>query len=195
MSGSGVPGSGIPTSGRLIAVVGPSGVGKDTVMAALCAARPGLACARRVITRPSGAGSEDFDGVTPTEFARQRDQGAFALFWSAHDLEYGVPATICADLAAGRDVLVNLSRAVLGQAAEAFPGMVVVSLTARPEVLAARLVARGRESGADIARRLARAGALALPAGLTVIEVDNSGDLAETIGAALAALYPVRAAR
>lgn len=40
------------TTGRLFAVVGPSGAGKDTLIAAALAARPDLAIVRRVITRP-----------------------------------------------------------------------------------------------------------------------------------------------
>ena len=38
-------------AGRMIAVVGPSGVGKDSVMAGLLEARPALRRVRRVITR------------------------------------------------------------------------------------------------------------------------------------------------
>ncbi|MGB0905008.1 MAG: phosphonate metabolism protein/1,5-bisphosphokinase (PRPP-forming) PhnN, partial [Mangrovicoccus sp.] len=38
-------------TGRFIAVVGPSGVGKDSVMAGLMERRPDLLLAKRVITR------------------------------------------------------------------------------------------------------------------------------------------------
>lgn len=168
-------------SGRLICFVGPSGVGKDTVMAAY-AARHDARLARRVITRPADAGGEDFDGVTPDAFARQQAAGAFALSWQAHGLSYGVPQSVRADLQAGRDVLANLSRAVLTQAAEVFPGMIVVHLTAADEILAARLLARGREDSADIRQRLARS-QMRLPEGLNVIEIDNGGALAETLRA------------
>ncbi|MGH7043675.1 MAG: hypothetical protein ACREFY_16315, partial [Acetobacteraceae bacterium] len=70
-------------------------------------------------------------------------------------------------------------------AARRFPGRAIV-LTASPEVLAARLVGRGREPAADIAARLART--VALPAGLGVETVLN--DSTPEIGAArvLAAL-------
>ena len=47
-------------SGRMIAVVGPSGVGKDTVMQALVDAAPQLSLVRRVITRRSGCGRRGF---------------------------------------------------------------------------------------------------------------------------------------
>jgi ribose 1,5-bisphosphokinase len=76
---------------------------------------------------------------------------------------------------------------VLGEAQDRFPGFAVLSLTATPEVLAQRLQGRGRESAADIARRLARADN-ALPAGLDrVVTIDNSGALEDTVAAVLAA--------
>ncbi len=78
-------------------------------------------------------------------------------------------------------VLENLSRAVLLQAQEVFDDFRVISVTARPEVLAERLAGRGREDAEEVKRRLARA-SLALPEGLKqVYEVDNSGDLCAAI--------------
>ncbi len=63
----------------------------------------------------------------------------------------------------------------------------VIAVTAPPETLAERQGPRGHESAGDIARRLARAGWLALP-GPDVIEIDNSGDLDAAIEAFVAAL-------
>ncbi|MBN8186089.1 phosphonate metabolism protein/1,5-bisphosphokinase (PRPP-forming) PhnN [Salipiger thiooxidans] len=179
-------------TGGLFAVVGPSGAGKDTLMEAVAARRPEVRLVRRVITRPSSAGGEAFEGVTEEDFAARVAAGGFALHWRAHGLGYGVPVSVEADLAAGRLMLCNLSRAVLPEAAARFPGMRVLHVTARPEVLAERLAARGRESAGDIAARLTRAGH-PLPGGLRVTEIDNSGALEAAVAQMLAALQPARA--
>lgn len=181
-------------SGRFIAVVGPSGVGKDSVMEALAEAQPDLFLARRAITRPSAAGGEDFDGIDEAAFLRLEAEGAFALSWAAHGLRYGIPIAVESALAEGHDVLANLSRSMLTQAKLRFAGFEVLSLTASPDVLADRLRGRGRETEAEISARLARADR-ALPDHIAAIEIDNSGPLKQTVAQALAALYPERAAR
>jgi ribose 1,5-bisphosphokinase len=178
-------------AGRLIAVVGPSGVGKDSVMAGLKAARPGLTIARRVITRSADLGGEDFDPVSEAAFVQARDRGAFALHWGAHGLFYGIPLTVQSDLDAGQDVLVNLSRGVLPLAQRRFAGVIVLQLTASPAVLAERLAGRGRETADQIVARLGRS-VDPLPAGLNVVTVSNDGPLAQTITQAVRALYPDR---
>lgn len=140
-------------NGLLVLVVGPSGAGKDTVLAY---ARQQLALykhvvfPRRVITRPPGPG-EAHEAVTEAEFSARR----FALSWAAHGLRYGIPQEIEADLEAGRIVIINVSRAVILQARERYQCQ-VIEITAPTEILARRLAARGRESEADIAARLAR---------------------------------------
>lgn len=178
-------------AGRLFAVVGPSGAGKDTLIAAARAARPDLYVARRCITRPEEAGGEPFEGVTPEDFAARKAAGRFALDWQAHGLSYAIPAEIDRALAEGRDVIFNGSRAMLGPAWEQYPNLAVIHVTAAIPVLAARLAARGRESRDDIARRLARA-SYEIPYGVPVRVVENNGTLARAVAAFLAALQPER---
>ncbi len=102
----------------IFAVVGPSGAGKDTLIAGAVAARPDLRLVRRVITRPTEAGGEPFDGVTEAEFLSRLDAGAFALHWQAHGLHYGIPAD---QLAGPGDVVFNGSRAPFRRPARPFP--------------------------------------------------------------------------
>lgn len=179
-------------SGRFIAVVGPSGVGKDSVMQAMAAGSRHMALARRVITRPSDAGGEDFAGVTVADFQALKAAEAFALSWEAHGLYYAISMSVNAQLQGGRDVLANLSRSALIRAKDRFERFDVIHLTAEREVLAARLAARGRETATQIAARLDRASAR-LPDDIVAFQLDNSGPLEQTVQAALDHLYPVRA--
>lgn len=180
------------TRGRLIAVVGPSGVGKDTIIRAMIAARPGLRRVRRVITRAPDPEGEGHEAVSETEFDARLKDGGFALHWRAHGLRYGVPVGICLDLAAGRDLLVNLSRSVLPEAQARFQPFLILHLTAAPEVLTARLNGRGRETGADIAERLTGAD-LALPDGIgPVVTLDTDAPPPRLAKSALKRLYAVR---
>lgn len=180
-------------AGHAYAVVGPSGAGKDTLIAAARAARPDIDVVCRVITRPEALGGEAFEGVSEAEFDARRAAGAFALDWRAHGLRYGLPVSAAAAQAAGRDILFNASRAALPRAARVFAPLVVVLVTAPVPVLAGRLALRGRESRADIAARLERAGfALPedLPGRVPVREVVNDGDMAQGVARFLAALQP-----
>ena len=180
------------TSGQIFAVVGPSGAGKDSLIAGAMAVLPHLVWARRVVTRPTGAGGEPFEGVTDTEFARRKALGQFCLDWQAHGLSYGISASISDDLAAGRDVIFNGSRAALGGAIAKFPHLIVILITASPATLAQRLADRGREARADIAQRLSRPD-FAMPDGIAARVVTNDGSLEQGISRFLQALQPVRA--
>jgi ribose 1,5-bisphosphokinase len=169
------------TQGRLFFVVGPSGAGKDTLIAGAIAADPGLIWARRCITRSEATGGEPFEGLTEAEFDARLQAGKFALHWQAHGLCYGVPHAAFAPLENGQDVLLNGSRGAIAQAQAVFPNMRVINITAPDHILAQRLAARGREGASDVAQRLARA-SFALPKGVCAIEVINDG--APGIGAA-----------
>ncbi len=179
------------TSGRLIAVVGPSGVGKDSVMAGIHGAMPAMHKVRRVITRAPGLGGEDYDAVSVPEFETLVRDGAFCLHWGAHGLFYGIPITVKFQLNRGTDCLVNFSRKALAEAAGIFPRFQVLNITASPETLARRLAGRGRETESEIAKRLAQA-EKPLPEGLDVIHLANDGALDQTIVRAVALLQVAR---
>jgi phosphonate metabolism protein PhnN/1,5-bisphosphokinase (PRPP-forming) len=171
----------------LVAVVGPSGAGKDTLMAGAQARLAGDArfrFVRRRITRPAEAGGEAHDPLTEAAFVAAREAGGFALWWAAHGLLYGIPRDIESDMAEGRVVVANLSRGVL--AAASYYRLRVLEITAPVELRAHRLAARGREDVADIAARLSRDAAL--PAGLDVETVVNDADVATGVERVLAAL-------
>lgn len=168
------------TKGRFIAVVGPSGVGKDSVMAGIHKAMPDIHVVRRVITRSPELGGEVFEPVSEPEFHDLAKQGAFALHWGAHGLFYGIPTPVHDHLNNGTDCLANLSRKALNEAAQVFPTLLILNITAQPETLAKRLNERGRETAEQIRKRLAEADK-PLPEHLPVFNLSNDGPLADTV--------------
>ena len=142
----------------LILVVGPSGAGKDSLLdgaRVALADDPRFRFVRRVITRAESTGGEAHEPASEADFLARRAAGGFALDWQAHGLRYAIPADISADLAAGRVVVANVSRTVIDAARQHFPTS-IIEITAPREILAQRLTARGRETPADIAERVAR---------------------------------------
>ena len=144
--------------GRLVLVVGPSGAGKDTLLRvarAACIEDHDIVFPRRIVTRESSA-DEDNVAVSPDEFRRAREHGEFAVHWEAHGHSYALPLDINDDIRAGRAVVVNVSRTVIAALRQAYANVVVVAITAPPDVLAQRLAARARHSDGNIADRLSR---------------------------------------
>ncbi len=165
--------------GVMIVVVGPSGAGKDTLMdyaARHLANKPCFHFTRRVITRSGDAGGESHDSVSTEEFDQRQQQGAFAVYWQAHGLKYGIPASVYDHLDAGNVVIANGSRSALPQFQTVFPKLKVVNVVARPDVLAKRLELRGRETKEDILKRLERS-TLSVLGDFDVTTVDNSGSI------------------
>lgn len=174
----------------MVAVVGPSGAGKDTLMAYAAKLFEGcedIIFARRVITRDAAAGGEDHDGVSEAEFEALERAGRFAVSWNAHGLRYGIPIETRQAVAQGKLVIANGSRSALARFRQAYPSLVVVNITASLDVLAARLEARGRETREEILGRLERS-SLAVTGDYHVVTIDNSGSLEEAGRALVEAL-------
>lgn len=181
--------------GSLVLVVGPSGVGKDTLIGGAKQALDNdkrFIFVRRVVTRPSGAVGEEHESIDPQTFAQMEAAGRFALSWDAHDLRYALPLSLDTDMALGKIVVANVSRHVVAEACVKYPGCAVVQISAEISRRAERLVLRGRESADQITARLARESA-PVPAGISPIIIDNSGSLAIGITAFVLALRAIAA--
>ncbi len=171
--------------GVLILVVGPSGSGKDTL---INQARqrlhgdPAFCFPRRIITRHTTLG-EDHECISETEFLARAECGGFLLNWSAHGLSYGIPGEIVSELEAGRHVIVNVSRAVVGLARQKWARTEVIHIYAAPEVLRERLCARGRESLFEIDSRVMRATDTSYAVTGPCAAVDNGGSIETATGA------------
>jgi len=145
--------------GVFVAVAGPSGVGKDTLInhaRAGLAGRPEFVFVRRIITRRPDAHLEDHDSLAPAAFEAARRGGRFCLAWQAHGLDYALPVSVDADIAAGRVVIANISRQTIDALKARYENFLLVVVSAHRDVIAARLRARGRESDAEIVARLNR---------------------------------------
>jgi ribose 1,5-bisphosphokinase len=144
--------------GRLVLVVGPSGAGKDTLLGlakAACAEDRNIVFPRRMITREASA-SEENEEVSAGTFQEALARGEYAMHWEAHGHRYALSRAIDDEIRAGRTVVANVSRTAIGAARAAYTHVVVVSITAPPDVLAERIAMRARGSDGRLEARLAR---------------------------------------
>lgn len=172
-------------SGSLIYVMGPSGAGKDSVLARARERLPAdapVVFAHRYITRRADAGGENHVALSAAEFALRRARGLFALHWQAHGNAYGIGIEIDEWRAQGLTVVVSGSRAHFDQVADHDPEVLPVLVTASRDVLRERLAARGREDAVGAAHRLARSDALVVndPRLVTIVNDRTLDEAADT---------------
>ena len=166
---------------KLIYIMGPSGSGKDSLMADArlrLAAEAPVIFAHRYITRPADAGGENHVALSREEFGLRLARGLFVLSWESHGLAYGVGREIDLWLGKGLTVVLNGSREALPKALRAYPDLLPMLVSVPEDELRRRLGGRGRESGADMERRLARA-MMIVPEVPGLVRFDNSGPLTE----------------
>jgi len=162
--------------------VGPSGAGKDTLLnltRAACAGDAGIVFPRRVVTREASL-AEDNAQVSPDAFRAALARGEFAMHWEAHGHCYALPRAIDDDIRAGRTVVVNASRTVIETMRRLYADIVVVLITAPPDVLERRLAMRARGSDGSIEERLRRAVDEAAP-DATIVNVGAAEDHARRL--------------
>lgn len=167
--------------GVFVAVVGPSGAGKDTVIAgarSLLGARAEVAT--RWITRPVDA-TEQHVAVTGEDFERAELRGELVISWRAHGLRYGLPGDVDELIRRGRIVIANVSRTALERIEARYARVRIVRIDADPRIRRARLEARARESAADVAARAARPDPA--PGHRVDLDLRNDGPPATAIGA------------
>lgn len=166
--------------GIFFLIVGPSGVGKDTLIDGArqrLGPRGDYVFATRVITRAADAGGERHTAVSEPEFTALEQTGKLLITWSAHGLRYGLPSLLRTELEAGRHVIANGSRASILALSERVPHLVVVAINADRSQLAERIATRGRESGEQITGRLNRRSEIGAPDHVEVLHVGNDGSI------------------
>ena len=170
-------------SAKLIYVMGPSGVGKDSLLNWLRShvqtlqPKPALHFARRTITRAGGDTTEDHEAVSQEDFAKLAQEGVFALHWQAHGLHYGVRHT---EVAGGGWVIVNGSRAYAQVARERCPGVTVLHVSAPENIVRQRLLSRQRETAVEVEARVLRSQTAAVDVAGGDLQIVNAGSLEES---------------
>ena len=176
--------------GLFLAIVGPSGSGKDTIIEALCKQLPNIKRVKRYITREQQkAGGEDSYNIDFDTFGKLERDGGFAFSWSAHHLKYGLPITIFDEINVGKSLIANISRSILDQLSDKFEYYEIILITASDKILAERLEKRGRESKAQIEERLARS-SFTIPNGISPLILRNETTVEDAVSKIIASIYP-----
>jgi guanylate kinase len=154
---------GMARRGLCLVLAAPPGAGKTSLSRALLGVEPELSLSISATTRPPRPGEQE--GVhyffrSPEEFEAMVAAGAFLEHARFLGRAYGTPrAPVEAALAAGRDVLFDIEWQGHRQLKASLPEDVVGVFLLPPSMaeLERRLRARGQDSEAEIARRLAAA--------------------------------------
>lgn len=136
--------------------MGPSGVGKGSIAAAVIAGTPGLWLSRSWTTRPRrpGEAADAYHFVDDEAFTRQAESGGFFESAQVFDHRYGTPVP---QPPPGHDVVLEIDVQGAAQVRSRWPDAVIILVVAPSrKVQADRLRGRG-ESEATVARRLAEA--------------------------------------
>jgi phosphonate metabolism protein PhnN/1,5-bisphosphokinase (PRPP-forming) len=161
---------------NIIAVVGPSGSGKDTLLryaAGAFAQRQDIVLARRYITRPPDH-NEDNYFIDPVGFSHLRKSGFFLSTWEAHCNYYGIARHSIDGSNGYSTIICSISRSAILDFEKTCTTTTIL-VTARKDILRQRLLARSRESGKEIEQRLGLAAQKVRAKNL--ITFDNSGEL------------------
>lgn len=167
-------------SGFFIAIVGASGVGKDSLIRALEKKLPeeSFHFPRRVVTRPPDANEANLF-LDADAFERSAERGEFVLAWSAHGYSYALLESVAVAIREGRHVVANLSRKAIPILRGTFSRVLVVHITADRSIVEARLVARGREGACEREERVQRGLALDEEVHADIL-IENNGALDES---------------
>lgn len=194
---------------QLVIISGPSGVGKDSIIAAMQERQPPhprhyvITCTTRE-RRSYEVDGRDYLFVSPDDFVRLRDAEALLEASQVHGNWYGTPRDqVRSAIASGRDAILKIDVQGARKVRDAVPDALLIFVVPPSlEALEERLVGRSTESAADLARRRRDAAIeLARQHEYDHVVVNETGQIARTaerIDAIIAAehrLHPQRRIR
>ena len=145
--------------GNLFVIAAPSGGGKTSLTRALLEREPGIRLSVSYTTRPPRPGEKDgvdYHFVSADRFAVLKDGNEFLEHAHVHGNWYATSATwLKSQVSAGQDVLLEIDWQGAAQVRVLIPESVhIFILPPSLESLEERLVRRGQDDAATIARRL-----------------------------------------
>ncbi len=147
------------SSGLLIVISGPSGVGKNTVINNLFNRQPGLKYSVSATTRaprPNEIDGQHYFFLTDTEFQKKIGNGEFLEWAKVYEYYYGTPKqNVQQLLESGQDLVLDIEVQGALQVKRSLPDAVLIFL-APPSLseLKKRLIGRNTELKAELNKRL-----------------------------------------
>lgn len=179
----------MPYTPKLYFLVGPSGVGKDTLLNHLKQnqySEKQPLVAHRYITRPVRDNDENHVELSESEFNRRKQVGLFLFDWESHGYQYAIGREVKKWRKSGFNVILNGSRKYLKKAREIHPTLTPIWMTVSDDVLRQRLIGRGRENPTELEARIQRNHELNKLKPEDCVYINNDQTIEDTIGQLMA---------
>lgn len=138
-------------STKIVLIVGPSGVGKDTLLKEVKKLLSSVNFIQRYITRKPDYNESNYY-LDEYAFEILKNSGFFISTWNAHGNYYGIAKN---SITSGLNII-SISRSKIKDFESYCENVYTINITVTKEILRKRLESRNRESSDEIEKRLNR---------------------------------------